>query len=188
LWVVDGVAQISRRYAFDWKKYDAQGKSWSGDQRDVHAYYAYGQKVVAVADGTVVAAIDGYPDNIPRTPAGFEAAVPVTLESIAGNRVVIDLGGGQYAYYAHLQPGSVRVKAGQRVRRGLPLARVGSSGDAREPHLHFQVNDRPDVLASEGLPQLFDRYRTRNGDGAWVTRTHEYPMGDAVVDFGPDTP
>jgi hypothetical protein len=188
LWVADGVARISRRYAVDWKKYDAQGKSWSGDARDVRSYYAYGQKVVAVADGLVVAAADGYPDNIPRTPAGFETAVPVTLESVAGNRVVIDLGGGQYAYYAHLQPGSVRVKAGERVRRGQPLARVGSSGDARQPHLHFQVNDNPEVLASEGLPQLFERYRTRTADGAWQTRTHEYPMGDAVVDFGPDTP
>ena len=188
LWVADGVAQISRRYAVDWKKYDVQGKSWSGDARDVRAYHAYGKKVLAVADGTVVAAADRYPDNIPRTPAGFETAVPITLESVAGNRVVIDLGGGQYAYYAHLQPGSVRVKAGERVRRGQPLARVGNSGDAREPHLHFQLGDSPDVLASEGLPQLFDRYRTRAGDGTWVTRTQEYPMGDAVVDFGPDTP
>jgi hypothetical protein len=187
LWVADGAAQISRRYAFDWKKYGADGKSWSGDARDVHAYYAYGQQVAAVADGAVVAARDGYPDNIPRTPAGFETAVPITLESVAGNRVVIDIRGGQYAYYAHLQPGSVRVKAGDRVRRGQPLARVGNSGDAREPHLHFQVTNGPDILASEGLPHLFDRYRVNVG-GAWETRTREYPMGDAVVDFGPDTP
>jgi murein DD-endopeptidase MepM/ murein hydrolase activator NlpD len=109
------------------------------------------------------------------------------MESVAGNRVVIDIGGGQYAYYAHLQPGSVRVKKGDRVRRGQLLARVGNSGDAREPHLHFQLTDRPDVLASEGLPHLFERYRTRSG-GAWETRTQEYPMGDTVVDFGPDTP
>jgi hypothetical protein len=187
LWVVDGIAQISRRYAVDWKQYGADGKSWSGDAREVRSYHAYGQKVVAVAAGVVVAASDAYPDNIPRTPAGFETAVPITMESVAGNRVVIDIGGGQYAYYAHLQPGSVRVKKGDRVRRGQLLARVGNSGDARKPHLHFQLTDRPDVLASEGLPHLFERYRTRSG-GAWETRTQEYPMGDTVVDFGPDTP
>lgn len=184
LWVVDGIAQISRRYAFDWKKYGKDGKSWSGDQRDVRTYYAYGEKTVAVADGTVVAAQDGYPDNVPRTPAGFEPAVPVTMESLAGNRIVIDIGGGQFAYYAHLKPGSVRVKAGDRVRRGEWIGQVGNSGDARQPHLHFQLTNNPDILASEGLPHLFERYRMRVGDGERETRSLEYPMGNVVVDFG----
>lgn len=186
LWVADGIAQISRRFAFDWKKYDKQGKSWSGDQRDVRSYYAYGAKTLAVADGTVVVAQDGYPDNIPRTPAGFEPAVPVTMESIAGNRVVIDLGGGQFAYYAHLQPGSVRVKTGERVKRGQWLAQVGNSGDARQPHLHFQLTNNPDIMASEGLPHLFDQYRIKVSDVTWKPRSREYPMGDVVMDFGPD--
>ena len=188
LWVVDRIAQISRRYALDWKKYGKDGKSWAGDQRDVRSYYAYGEKTVAVADGTVVVAQDGYPDNIPRTPAGFEPAVPVTMDSIAGNRVVIDLGGGQFAYYAHLKPGSVRVKAGERVKRGQWLARVGNSGDARQPHLHFQLTNNADVMASEGLPHLFDQYWMKVGDGTWETRSREYPMGDVVIDFGLERP
>ncbi|MBZ2205828.1 M23 family metallopeptidase [Massilia sp. R798] len=187
LWVAGGAAQISRRYAFDWKKYGKDGNPWSGDQRDVRAYHAYGEKTVAVADGTVIAAQDGYPDNIPRTAAGFEPAVPVTMESIAGNRVVLDIGGGQFAYYAHLQPGSVRVKAGDRVRRGQWLAAVGNSGDARQPHLHFQLTNSADIMASEGLPHLFDRYRVQSAGGAaWELRSREYPMGSAVVDFGAD--
>lgn len=186
LWVVDGIAQIARRYALDWKKYGKDGKSWSGEQRDVRAYHAYGEKTVAVADGTVVTAQDGYPDNIPRTPAGFEPAVPVTMESVAGNRVVIDIGGGQFAYYAHLQPGSVRVKAGDRVKRGQVVGRVGNSGDARQPHLHFQLTNTPDIMASEGLPHLFDRYKARVGDSAPQLRTGEYPMGNIVLDFSPN--
>lgn len=185
LWVVDGIAQIARRYALDWKKYGKDGKSWAGDQRDVRAYHAYGEKTLAVADGTVVTAQDGYPDNIPRTPAGFEPAVPVTMESVAGNRVVIDIGGGQFAYYAHLQPGSVRVKAGERVKRGQVVGRVGNSGDARQPHLHFQLTNNPDIMASEGLPHLFDRYKASVGDSAPQLRTGEYPMGNIVLDFSP---
>jgi murein DD-endopeptidase MepM/ murein hydrolase activator NlpD len=187
LWVVDGEARISRRYAIDWKKYDSQGKTYAGDARDVHAYYAYGQKVLAVADGKVVAARDGFPDNVPKTEAGFEPARPVTLETIGGNQIIIDLGNGQFAAYFHLQPGSVGVRTGDRVRRGQLLARVGNSGDARWPHLHFQVTDKANVMASEGLPQLFDRYRTKTGDQEWETRAGEYPMGDVVIDFGPDT-
>ncbi len=187
LWVVDGTAQISRRYAIDWKKFNGQRKPYAGDARDVRAYYAYGQKVLAVADGKVVTARDGFPDNIPKTEAGFEAALPVTLDTIGGNQIIIDLGNGQFAAYYHLQPGSVGVKTGDRVRRGQLLARVGNSGDARWPHLHFQVTDKADVMASEGLPQLFDSYRIKSGDQEWETRTGEYPMGDVVVDFGPDT-
>jgi len=187
LWVVDGAARISRRYAIDWKKFDGAGKTWAGDARDVHAYYAYGEKVLAVADGRVVAARDGLPDNVPKTDAGFAPAVPVTLDTVGGNQVVIDLGNGQFAAYYHLQPGSVRVKPGDAVQRGQWLARVGNSGDARWPHLHFQMTDRPDAMASEGLPHLFERYRIRTGASGWEDRRGEYPLGDAVVDFGPES-
>ena len=187
LWVVGGSAQISRRYALDWKKFDGQGKNYAGDARKGESYYAYGQKVLAVADGKVVVARDGFPDNIPKTEAGFETALPVTMETVGGNHVVIDLGNGQFAGYYHLQPGSLSVKTGDRVRRGQLLARVGNSGDARWPHLHFQVTDKADVMASEGLPHLFDSYRIKTGGQQWEKRTGEYPMGDVVVDFGPDT-
>lgn len=187
LWVLDGEMRISRRYALDWKRVDQQGKTYAGDARDVRSYHAYGQQVLAVADGTVVAARDGFPDNVPKTEAGFEPARPVTLDTVGGNQVVIDLGQGRFAAYYHLQPGSVAVKPGARVRRGQPLARIGNSGDARWPHLHFQVTDGMDVLASEGLPHVFDSYRSRLGAGDWETRGGEYPMGDVVLDFGPDT-
>jgi murein DD-endopeptidase MepM/ murein hydrolase activator NlpD len=184
LWVVDGHAQISRRYAIDWKKFDGAGQAFRGDPKDVHAYYAYGQQVLAVADGTVVAARDGLPDNVPKTPAGFETAVPITLDTVGGNQLIVDLGRGQFAAYFHLQPGSVQLKPGQRVRRGQPIARIGNSGDARWPHLHFQLSDAPDAMASEGLPFVFDRYRSRAADADWETREREYPMGDVVVEFG----
>jgi hypothetical protein len=63
----------------------------------------------------------------------------------------------------------------------------GNSGDARWPHLHFQVTDKADAMASEGMPQLFDRYRIKAGEQEWAARTGDYPMGEVVIDFGPDT-
>lgn len=148
----------------------------------------YGKRVLAVTDGTVVSAIDGLPDNTPRTAAGFSTAIPLTMKTVAGNSIVLDLGGGQYAYYAHLQPGSVGVKVGDRVRRGEVLARIGNSGDARRPHLHFQVATTPEILDSEGIPYLIDRYRVRTESGDWELRKREFPMGDdIVVSFGADT-
>jgi hypothetical protein len=186
LFVAGGLAQISRRYAIDWKIIK-QGSSFSGDARDVHSYYAYGQKVLAVAGGTVVATIDDLPDNIPRTAAGFSPAIPITMKTVAGNSIILALGEGQFALYAHLQRGSLRVKVGDRVRRGQLLARIGNSGDAREPHLHFQVSTAPDIVASEGVPYLINHYRVKTESGDWKAQTREFPLGNIVVDFGPDT-
>lgn len=108
------------------------------------------------------------------------------MANLAGNFIIIDLGDGQYAQYAHLQPGSVRVKAGDRVRKGTVVARVGNSGDARVPHLHFQVATGVDLLDGEGLPYLIDRFRVRVGDGKWDMRAREYPLDRAVIDLGVD--
>ena len=183
LFVAGGMAQLARRYAIDWKIY-RDGAMFAGDARDVRSYFAYGENVLAVADGEIVEARDGMPDNIPRTAAGFTPAVPITMENVAGNFVTIALGNGQFAQYVHLQPGSVQVKTGERVRRGQLLGRVGNSGDARVPHLHFQVASNPDILASEGLPFLFEQYRLKVAGNAWEARAREYPIGDGVIDFG----
>lgn len=187
LFVAGGRAHLSRRFAIDWTQEDEQGEMYSGDARDVRSYYSYGEKVFAVADAVVVSAKDGLPDNIPRTAAGFDTAVPITMENVAGNAIVLDLGDGQFAYYAHMKPGSVRVEAGDRVKRGQWLGQIGNLGDARWPHLHFQVTAGADILASEGLPFLIDRYRTPGEDRTWQLRSREYPIGDIAVEFGVDS-
>jgi hypothetical protein len=183
--VTDGLAQNSRRFAIDWRK-QRDGSQYSGDARDVRAYYAYGENVLAVAEGTVVFARDGYPDNIPRTAAGFEPALPITMENLGGNRVVVQLPNGQFAQYAHLQPGSVKVKQGQQLVRGQLIGRVGNSGDSRVPHLHFQLTTLPDLFASEGIPFVIEQFRMKPAGMEWSTRSQEFPWGDdMVIDFGP---
>jgi len=183
VFVAGGLAQNARRYAIDWKIY-RRGEIYSGDARDVRAYYSYGRDVVAVADGLVAGARNDMPDNIPRTNDGFTPAVALTMDNLAGNFITIDLGNGQYAQYMHLQPGSVRVKAGDKVRKGQLVASVGNSGDARVPHLHFQVTTGTDILDGEGVPYLIDRFRMRVDEGKWEARTREYPLDGAVIDFG----
>jgi hypothetical protein len=183
IFVLDGRAAISRRYAIDWVQIN-EGATFSGDPRDVHSYSAYGRPVLAVADGRVVSARDGLPDNIPGHGESFHPAVPITIDTVAGNTITLDLGGGQFAYYLHLQPGSLRVKAGDRVRRGQLLARIGSTGDAREPHLHFEVTTSPKLGSGEGVPYLIDRYRcTSASGGPTEIRVHELPLDHSVVDF-----
>ncbi|HOW28662.1 MAG TPA: M23 family metallopeptidase, partial [Elusimicrobiota bacterium] len=57
-----------------------------------------------------------------------------------GNLVIIKHAGGIRTWYGHLS--SIAVEPGQNVRRGQLIGRVGSTGLATGPHLHFEVRDR----------------------------------------------
>ncbi len=70
------------------------------------------------------------------------------------------------------------------MKRGQVLGRIGNSGDSREPHLHFEVSDSPNLLAGEGLPYLIDRYAIRLPDGRLDSRANELPMLEMLIDFG----
>jgi len=92
------------------------------------------------------------------TPVGAAKAGTVSFAGPAGdygNLVVIDHTGGGSTYYGHLQ--SVGVKAGQNLEQGQELGKVGATGLATGPHLHFEVRDSlgravdPQPLLAKGL-------------------------------------
>jgi len=183
IFVRDGALRNSRRFAVDWKQV-RDDASYVGDKRSNSSYFAYGEPVFAVADAVVAEMRDGLPDNPPGHNADFHPAVPVTIDNANGNTVILDLGDGQFAHYYHLQPGSVRVQKGDRVRRGQQIAQIGASGDAREPHLHFEVTTSTRLLAGEGVPYLIDHYRVVGGEGATLgLREMELPLDDMLIDF-----
>jgi len=151
---VNGRVYLAQRFAVDWEQLDAQGRLYAGAQSEPANYTIYGRDVLAVADAPVVAVIDGLPDQPPgKMPSG------IAIEEADGNSIVLDLGSGRYALYAHLRAGSIMVKAGDRVQRGQAIARVGNSGNTLAPHLHFHVMDTPSPLASNGLPYSIDAFQ-----------------------------
>jgi murein DD-endopeptidase len=150
-----GNTAIAQRFAIDWLKLGADGKGFHGDGKVNANWYGYGTEVVAVVDGVVSEVKDGIPENVPLT---TERAVPITLETIAGNHLVLSLGSGRFALYAHLQPGSLRAKTGDRVRRGQVLGLLGNSGNSDAPHLHFHITDGSSMLQSEGLPYELESF------------------------------
>lgn len=163
--VFEGTPRIAQRYAIDWLRLGDNGKTYHGDRGKNSSYYSYGAEVLAVADGVVVEVKDGIPENTPPadskdgTLPAVKLAVDMTMESVGGNHVNLDLGGGVYAIYAHLQPGSIRVKPGDKVTLGQVIALLGNSGHAGEPHLHFQLMDRNSLLNSDGLPYYFTGFK-----------------------------
>ncbi|MGH3355843.1 MAG: M23 family metallopeptidase [Nocardioidaceae bacterium] len=150
---IDGELFVSQRYAIDYEKIDDDGRIYVGDRLDPSSYVIYGDEVIAAAGGTVVAMINDLPE---QTPGTFPENIP--LDEADGNSVVVDIGDGFFANYAHMQPGSVRVEVGDEVRRGDVLGLVGNSGNTVAPHLHFHVMDGPSPLAAQGLPYLIDSF------------------------------
>lgn len=192
---VDGGARIAQRFAVDWTRIGPDGQVFRGDPADNAHWTPWNADVLAVADGVVVEAVDGIPEN---NPVADDKAVPITVDNATGDHLVLDIGHRRFVTYAHLRPGSLKVRVGQRVRRGQVIASLGNSGKSDAPHLHLQVTDGPKPLASEGLPFVFERFTLEGhvpslavlADGTgWrpsepaQERRGETPVRNAVVAF-----
>ena len=127
----------------------------------------FGQPVLSVGRARVVKAVDRFQEQIANNPR------PVGLREGDGNYVILRLGRGRYAFYAHLKAGSVRVREGQLVRPGQVIGLLGNTGSSTGPHLHFHVMSGPSALDSDGLPYAFDR---------WTLTGKTPPLDDALIE------
>jgi hypothetical protein len=135
------------RDAVDFVRLDEEGRGYRGDPKREKAWYGFGEPVLAPADGTVVSVSDVRPDE----PVGNTGQTPPY-----GNHILLDIGSGRYAVLAHLQQGSARVSEGERVRLGQQIAAVGDTGNSLVPHLHFHVQDSPDLdQQARTIPVVF---------------------------------
>jgi hypothetical protein len=151
---LNGHFTLAQRFAVDWEQIDPENRVVKGDTKTLSNYVIYGREILAVADGTVVSSRNDLPEQVPGAlPQGM------TIDQADGNFVVLDIGGGNYVLYAHMQPGSVTVKAGAKVRRGAVLGKVGNTGNTQAPHLHLHVMDGPSPLQSNGIPYVFDSFK-----------------------------
>jgi Peptidase family M23 len=164
---VNGRAWVAQRYAVDWEQTDASGRIYAGPREKLESYAIFGQPVLAVADALVVSLIDGEPE---QTPGNYPTNIP--LDKADGNCIILDLGNHRYALYAHMQPGSIKVRSGEKVHPGQVIGLVGDTGNSIVPHLHFQVTDGPSSLSSNGFPYEISEFQV-TGETAGGTKAFD---------------
>ncbi len=153
LWTNFHASEADQRFAADFFIV-RDGRTFTGSGTKNEEFFAFGKKVLAPAEGTVVAVEGGRPDGVPGE---FDRAAEP-----AGNYVVLDLGGKVWAFFLHLKNGSIAAKPGQKVKAGDVLAEAGNSGRGVEPSLHIHLQDAAEAGKGNGWPLVFSGV-LRNG-------------------------
>ncbi len=151
---LSGGLWAAERFAIDYVQLGPDGTIFTGEKSKPESYPYFGADIHAVADGPVVRVLEGLPEQVAgKSPTGLP------LEQYGGNHIVQDIGDGNYAFYAHLKTGSVKVKEGDQLTSGQVIASLGNTGNSDAPHLHFHVMSTPDPLRSNGLPFAISSFR-----------------------------
>ena len=149
------------------------GQAFVGDPEHHASWPSFGQPVLAAADGTVVSVRD----DLAEQPVGV-------IGQGAGNSIVLDIGGGRYVVFMHLQQGSALVRPGQSVTRGQRIAAVGNTGESLSPHLHVQIQDRPSLGSDDRevrtFPMVFEHTTLIRGGRESTPPTADLRRGDAI--------
>jgi murein DD-endopeptidase MepM/ murein hydrolase activator NlpD len=130
--------------------------------------------VLAPADGVIAYARNDVPDQL--DPATNDdkvySGLPEPNWAAGGNVVAIDHGNGEFSVLCHMQRGSVRVKKGDRVKRGDILGNLGASGNVNGPHVHMQLQSDLPFNECDSLP-----FKFKNVDGSFRRGAYLTPQG-----------
>jgi len=168
-WVTNGGhgGGIGTDFAIDVRGLDQNHAEQINDAAENASAAGWGREILAPAAGTVTYGRNDVPNNPrPGDPdINSLAALHDPVMAFMGNAVIIDHGNSEYSVMAHMQQGSVTVKVGERVAAGQVIGKLGNSGDSFGPHLHYQLQSRPQLFEGQSLP-----FRFQNVDGPQLSR------------------
>lgn len=157
-WITSGGhGGYSNAFAIDLDGLDQKDGELSA-ANELAADAGYGRDILAPAAGTVSYARNDVPENLhpgQEPDDNYYRPLHDPVMAYAGNCVIIDHGNSEYSVMMHLQPGSVTVKAGDRVAAGQVIGKLGNSGDAFGPHVHYQLQSGPQLFRDPSLPFRF---------------------------------
>jgi murein DD-endopeptidase MepM/ murein hydrolase activator NlpD len=197
-----GTDRLGSRYAYDFLQVDWERKGWPSYRVHWLRYfffgvplakcYCWGQEVYAPCDGVIVKVEDGYKERarvhlfsdflVAIKNAYFFDPRKDSLQSVAGNYVIMKCSDNAYAGFVHLQEESAQVSVGQNVKKGCVLGKIGHSGNSFFPHLHFQLMDNSDLLSANGLPCAFEQYEVFK-NGKWEKVYNGIPADKERIRF-----
>jgi len=132
----------NQRFAFDFLGVDEKGETRKGKDTTNEDYFAFGRQVLAPADGTVTDVINGVRDNVPGSMNPYSAL---------GNAAFIQHSENEVSVLAHLKLDSIKVKVGDKVKKGQVIGLCGNSGNSSEPHLHYHLQNTPVIQDGTGI-------------------------------------
>ncbi len=171
---------MSQPFALDFVKLNSDNRFFKSDGRALEDHASWDQPVVAAAGGKIAFVQFDMPD-LPPGLAPDPHIFRGDPRRLLGNAVAISHANGEFTYYAHLQQASIAVNAGEMVRRGAPIGRVGNSGQSPGPHLHLHLMDGPNLFIDQGLPMRLSHFRA---GGQSYTEPTYIPV--RMIVHGPD--
>ncbi|MBB6108509.1 Peptidase family M23 [Mucilaginibacter lappiensis] len=192
-YTVNGTARLPGRFAIDFIKLDNNGRYAANNEDSIRNWHGYGNDVLAVCDGVIASVKNDFPES--ETISSYKSPSP---ENATGNYISIKIGTNQFVFYEHLKPGSIKVKPGQKVKKGEVIASLGFTGQTTGPHLHLHIATENSPLGAEGLPFEFEHFKLLGsypdlntfGKKLWIpvksaqaSITQERPGPNSVIAF-----
>lgn len=158
------------KYAWDFIVTDKDGSQYINHGLKLEDYYCYGLPVIAPLDGEIVKVISSVQDNQPGE---------VNLQQNFGNTVVISHQYGLFSSISHLKYDSVKVKEGDKVKKGEIIGSCGNSGRSPYPHIHFQfqLND----MVGEKTHKFPISHFIEKSDNVMLLKTFDFPKENTIV-------
>jgi urea transporter/murein DD-endopeptidase MepM/ murein hydrolase activator NlpD len=158
------------RHAWDFEVTDEEGRTYSGNGKKREDYYAFNKPVIAPADGCVEEIVD----NVDENEIG-----KVDLEHNWGNTIILRHADHLFTKLSHLKKESIKVSAGDAVKKGQVLASCGNSGRSPVPHIHFQVQSTP-YIGSKTLDYPVNHY-IHHEKGVFELKSYDSPGNNVQV-------
>lgn len=166
----------NQRFAFDFEALNDKGKRYKGKGKKNEDYYSFGKEILAPADGVVMETVGGIRDNKPASMNPYLAL---------GNTVIIRHQKNEVSVLAHLKQGSIKVKAGDTVKRGQVVGVCGNSGNSSESHLHYHLQDNEIIQEGKGIKGYFQNVMVKTEKSEKHKKEKEYSpiKGDIITPY-----
>lgn len=159
----------NQKYAFDFLIANKKGNTYKRRGKNNKDYYAFGKEILSPADGVVIEAVDGVRDNKPGIRGVY-----------GGNKILIKHQRGEISYFAHFKQGSIKVRIGDRVKKGQVIGLCGNSGRSTQPHLHYHLQDNEIIQDGKGIKCYFQNVKIRKANKAEHIDEYSPIKGDIV--------